>query len=268
MRARVLDAGLRPVPPGVPGELYVAGAGLARGYRGRPGLTADRFVADPAGPPGARMYRTGDVVRWAGGGELEFLGRADDQVKLRGFRVEPGEVEAVLARHPAVAQAAVVVREDRPGVKQLVAYVVSEAGSDTLRAFLAASLPDYLVPAAFVALDSIPVSANGKLDRRALPAPATPVAEHVEPATDTERALAAIWAGVLGADRVGAEDSFFALGGDSLKSLDIAAKASALFAVRITPADVLTARTVAGLAGTVEELILGELESLASDQES
>ncbi len=265
MVARVLDPDLRPVPPGVPGELYLAGAGLARGYRGRPGLTADRFL--PA-PGGQRMYRTGDVVRWTGTGTLEFLGRADDQVKLRGFRVEPGEVEAVLARHPAVAQAAVVVREDQPGLKQLVAYVVSEAGQDTLRDFLADRLPDYLVPSAFVALDRIPVSANGKLDRKALPAPAAPETGYVEPETETEQALAAIWAEVLGVERIGVEDNFFALGGDSLRSLHIAAKAGALFAVRLTPADVLTARTVAGLAGTVEELILGELESLASETEA
>ncbi|MGA6168322.1 non-ribosomal peptide synthase/polyketide synthase [Amycolatopsis magusensis] len=267
VRAHVLDAGLRPVPPGVPGELYLAGAGLARGYRNRPGLTADRFIADPTGH-GGRMYRTGDLVRWTAEGTLEFLGRVDDQVKLRGFRVEPGEVEAVLARHPEVAQAAVVVREDQPGVKRLVAYVVSDTGEAALRAFLAGELPDYLVPSAFVALDRLPLSTNGKLDRRALPVPAAPETGHVEPDTETEQALAAIWADVLGTTPIGIEDSFFALGGDSLKGLHIAAKASALFAVRITPADVLTARTVAGLAGTVEELILGELESLASDQES
>ncbi|WP_455551124.1 non-ribosomal peptide synthase/polyketide synthase [Amycolatopsis azurea] len=263
--ARVLDPELRPVPPGVPGELYLAGAGLARGYRNRPGLTADRFLAAPGGE---RMYRTGDLVRWTGEGVLEFLGRADDQVKLRGFRVEPGEVEAVLARHPAVAQAAVVVREDNPGLKQLVAYVVSEVAEDVLRDFLAARLPDYLVPSAFVTLDRIPVSANGKLDRKALPAPVAPTTGHVEPETETELALAAIWADVLGVERVGAEDNFFALGGDSLRSLHIAAKAGALFAVRLTPADVLTARTVAVLAGTVEELILGELENLASETEA
>ncbi|MFI6303328.1 non-ribosomal peptide synthase/polyketide synthase [Amycolatopsis thailandensis] len=263
--ARVLDPQLRPTPPGVSGELYLAGAGLARGYRNRPGLTADRFLAAPGGE---RMYRTGDLVRWTGEGVLEFLGRADDQVKLRGFRVEPGEVEAVLARHPAVAQAAVVVREDAPGVKQLVAYVVSEAGHEVLRDSLAATLPDYLVPSAFVTLDRIPVSANGKLDRNALPAPAAPKTGHVEPETETERALAGIWADVLGVERIGVEDNFFALGGDSLRSLHIAAKAGALFAVRLTPADVLTARTVAGLAGTVEELILGELESLASETEA
>uniref|UniRef100_UPI003564551B non-ribosomal peptide synthetase n=1 Tax=Amycolatopsis kentuckyensis TaxID=218823 RepID=UPI003564551B len=268
VHARVLDADLRPVPPGVPGELCLAGAGLARGYRDRPGLTADRFVADPFGAPGERMYRTGDLVRWTAEGTLEFLGRRDDQVKLRGFRVEPGEVEAVLARHPEVAQAAVIVREDQPGTKQLVAYVVSDVDEATLREFLARTLPDYLVPTAFVALDRLPVSANGKVDRRALPAPAAPETRHVEPETETERALAGIWAEVLGVTRVGAEDSFYALGGDSLRSLQIAAQASALFDVRLTPADVLTARTVAGLAGTVEELILGELESLAFDQEA
>ncbi|WP_425426503.1 non-ribosomal peptide synthase/polyketide synthase [Amycolatopsis australiensis] len=268
VRARVVDPDLRPVPPGVPGELCLAGAGLARGYRDRPGLTADRFVADPAGAPGERMYRTGDLVRWSAGGTLEFLGRRDDQVKLRGFRVEPGEAEAALAAHPGVAQAAVVVREDRPGAKQLVAYVVSDVDAGVLREFLAGTLPDYLVPSAFVPLDRLPVSANGKLDRRALPAPAAPEAKHAEPETETERALAGIWAEVLGVERVGAEDSFYALGGDSLRSLHIAAKASALFDVRLTPADVLTARTVAGLAGTVEELILGELESLAFDQEA
>ncbi|MET9265068.1 non-ribosomal peptide synthase/polyketide synthase [Amycolatopsis sp. NPDC004079] len=267
-RARVLDADLRPVPPGVPGELCLAGAGLARGYRDRPGLTADRFVADPDGPPGERMYRTGDLVRWRADGTLEFLGRRDDQVKLRGFRVEPGEVEAVLAKHPDVAQAAVLVREDQPGAKQLAAYVVGAAGEHVLREFLARSLPDYLVPSVFVALDRLPVSANGKLDRRALPAPRAAETGHVEPRTETERALAGIWAEVLGADRVGTQDSFFALGGDSLRSLHISAKASALFDVRLTPADVLAARTVAALAETVEDLVLSELERLAAELES
>ncbi|WP_337824960.1 non-ribosomal peptide synthase/polyketide synthase [Amycolatopsis sp. A1MSW2902] len=267
-RVRVLDADLRPVPPGVPGELCLAGAGLARGYRDRPGLTADRFVADPEGPPGERMYRTGDVVRWRPDGALEFLGRRDDQVKLRGFRVEPGEVEAALARHPDVAQAAVLVREDQPGAKRLVAYVVSAAGEEALREFLARSLPDYLVPSVFVALDRLPVSANGKLDRRALPAPQSAESGHVEAATETERALAGIWAEVLGADRVGAQDNFFSLGGDSLRSLQISAQASALFDVRLTPADVMAARTVAALAETVEDLVLSELERLAAELES
>ncbi|MFI9009949.1 non-ribosomal peptide synthase/polyketide synthase [Actinosynnema sp. NPDC053489] len=270
MRTYVLDDRLRPVPVGVPGELYLAGAGLARGYLDRPGLTASRFVADPFGGPGTRMYRTGDVVRWLPRGVLEFAGRADDQVKLRGFRIELGEVEAVLGGHPDVAQLVVVAREDPPGVKRLVAYVVpADPGRAPdpadLAAFAGRHLPDYMVPSAFAVLDALPLSTNGKVDRAALPAPAetAPAARYVAPRTDTEQVLAGIWEDALGADRVGVEDDFFALGGDSMRSLLVTSRCRAAFDVPLTPHDVLTARTVENLARLVEEKILLELERVA-----
>ncbi len=272
MATYVLDDRLRPVPVGVPGELYLAGAGLARGYLDRPGLTASRFVACPFGAPGERMYRTGDVVRWLPDGVLEFAGRADDQVKLRGFRIELGEVEAVLGRHPGVAGLVVVVREDDHGGKQLVAYLVPadpgrEPDPSDLAAFAGRTLPDYMVPSAFVVLDALPLSANGKVDRAALPAPSAPVpaARYVAPRTDTEQVMAGIWAEALGVDRVGVEDDFTALGGDSMRSLLVTSRCRAAFDVPLTPHDVLTARTVAELSRLVEEKILLELERLALD---
>ncbi|MFD4668659.1 amino acid adenylation domain-containing protein [Lentzea sp. NPDC058450] len=272
MSAYVLDTRLRPVPVGVPGELYLAGAGLARGYLDRPGLTASRFTACPFGTPGERMYRTGDVVRWLPTGVLEFAGRADDQVKLRGFRIELGEVEAVFGRHPDVGGVVVVVREDQLGGKQLVAYLVpAETGRAPdpveVSAFAARSLPDYMVPAVVVVLDALPLSTNGKVDRAALPVPSAPVpaARYVPPATDTEEVMAGIWADVLGLDRVGVEDDFAALGGDSMRSLLVASRCRSAFDVSLTPHDVLTARTVAALAGLVEEKVLLELERVALD---
>jgi amino acid adenylation domain-containing protein len=227
-RVYVLDDRLGPVPPGVAGELYLGGIGLARGYLGRPGLTAARFVPDPfATGAGGRLYRTGDRVRWRNDGVLEFLGRLDQQVKVRGHRIEPGEVEGTLNGHPAVAAAVVVAREDRPGDRRLVAYVVSRPGQTAdpagLRGWLRERLPDYLVPATVVALDRLPLTATGKLDRRALPAPdyAAGRRAYVPPRTALERQVAAVWAQVLGVERVGLEDHFFDLGGHSLLLVEV-----------------------------------------------
>ncbi|MFE7646434.1 amino acid adenylation domain-containing protein [Streptomyces phaeoluteigriseus] len=248
----VLDDDLRPVPAGVTGELYVGGASLAHGYLGRPDLTAQRFVTDPYGPSGARMYRTGDLVRRRADGVLDYLGRADDQVKLRGFRIELAEVEAALAAHPEVDRAAVVVREDRPGDKRLVAYVVPAAGTTappaTLRSHVAGLLPDYMVPAAVVTLDGLPLTTNGKLDRRALPAPDyTDATRGRAPVTERERALCAVFGEVLGLDEVGADAGFFDLGGDSISSIQLVGRARAA-GLLLTAQDVFLHRTPAGLA--------------------
>jgi hypothetical protein len=217
-RAYVLDARQRPVPVGVPGELYLAGHGLARGYLGRAGLTAEKFVPDPFGAQaGARMYGTGDRVRWTSAGRLEYLGRQDAQVKVRGYRIELGEIETTLRRHPGVRDCVVVAREDAPGEKRLAAYVAGSAEVEALRAHLRQSLPEYMVPSAFVRMDALPLTPNGKLDRKALPAPEyVAAAASLPPRNELELRVAEVWKSVLGVPRVGVSDNFFDLGGTSL----------------------------------------------------
>ncbi|MGY5124147.1 amino acid adenylation domain-containing protein [Streptomyces nigrescens] len=260
LRVYVLGDRLELLPPNVPGEMYVAGAGLARGYLHRSALSAERFVADPFGPPGARMYRTGDVARWTADGRLEYLGRADDQVKVRGFRIELGEIEAAFESHAAVAQARVVVREDGPGEKRLVAYAVPEAGSGglpaagVLRAHVSGSLPDYMVPAAVVALDALPLTANGKLDHKALPAPEyTGSTTGRAPRTAREETLCRVFAEVLTVPQVGIDDSFFELGGDSISSIRLVSQARAA-GLEVTVRQVFQCRTAAALAAVATEI--------------
>ncbi|NUS62494.1 MAG: amino acid adenylation domain-containing protein, partial [Saccharothrix sp.] len=242
-RLHVLDAGLRPVPPGVVGELYIGGPGVARGYLRRPALTAGRFVADVSGPPGSRMYRTGDLVRWRPDGELEFVGRADHQVKLRGFRVELGEIEAQLRDHPDVEQAVVTAQEDR-----LVAYVVPPGDVPVLRQFLRDRLPEFMVPSVFVPLESLPLSVNGKLDRAALPAPDLASGGGRAPRTPQEELLCGLFAETLGVPKVGIDDDFFVLGGHSLLATRLTARIRATLGAELGLRTLFERPTVAELA--------------------
>jgi amino acid adenylation domain-containing protein len=256
VRLHVLDAALRPVPIGVAGELFIGGVGLARGYAGRAELTAERFVADPFAADGSRLYRTGDRARWRADGQVEYLGRLDAQVKVRGFRIEPGEVEAALTAHPAVASAVVTAAEGR-----LVAYLVP-VGLDTgipqagqLRGFLAGQLPDYMLPSVFVELTAIPLTPNGKVDRAALPAPDATRPQLADafaaPSTPAEELLAGIWAEVLGLERVGVYDDFFELGGHSLLATRVVSRIRAVFGVELPLANLFDYPTVAGLAASL-----------------
>ncbi|MCK9898326.1 non-ribosomal peptide synthetase [Frankia sp. AgB32] len=253
----VLDAGLQPVPDAVAGELYVGGEGLARGYFARPGLTAERFVASPFGPVGARLYRTGDLVRWTRKGELEFVGRMDAQVKVRGFRIELGEVEAAVASCPGLRETVVTVREDRRGDRYLASYSVPDpsdpADVDRIRAHAARRLPDYMVPAAFVLVDRLPLTRSGKVDRAALPAPVTATVGGRGPRNPTEAILCRVFAEVLGAESVGLDDNFFRLGGDSIMSMQVVSGAAAAGLV-LTVHDVFRHQTVADLASATAGL--------------
>ncbi|MEW5926734.1 MAG: amino acid adenylation domain-containing protein [Gemmatimonadota bacterium] len=268
-RVYVLDAGMQPVPVGVPGELYAGGAGVARGYLGHPAATAERFVPDPFGPgAGARLYRTGDRARWRADGAVEYLGRLDAQVKLRGFRVEPGEIEAALRRHPGVADCLVVAREDAPGERRLVAYVAGGADAEELREHLRASLPEYMVPGAFVVLESLPLTPNGKPDRRALPAPEQARAgdEYVAPRTQVEETVAGIWAEVLGLERVGVHDDFFRLGGHSLLIMRLIARVRRAFGVEISIHTVFAMPTLEALSAEIERLVYEDILAMPEER--
>ncbi|HWM94193.1 MAG TPA: non-ribosomal peptide synthase/polyketide synthase [Thermoanaerobaculia bacterium] len=262
-RAYVLDPWLERLPAGVPGELYLAGAGLARGYLGRPELTAERFVPDSfPSEPGARMYRTGDLVRWRADGELEYLGRLDHQVKVRGFRIELGEVEAALARQPGVESAVVLAREDVPGDKRLVAYVMASGGGSAadLRQGLQRDLPEPMIPSAFVFLESFPLTPHGKVDRKSLPSPdiSRPEtgADFVAPRTPLEEEVARVWRQVLGVDRVSVNDSFWNLGGHSLLATRVLSRIEAFFGVDLPLQALFASPTLAGFAVTVGEKVL------------
>ncbi|HEX4497848.1 MAG TPA: non-ribosomal peptide synthetase, partial [Thermoanaerobaculia bacterium] len=246
------------VPPGAPGEIHVGGAGLARGYLHRPGLTAERFVPDPfSGEPGARLYRAGDLARLLPGGDLEFLGRIDHQVKIRGFRIELGEIESALARHPGVRECVADVRELIAGERGIVAWWVPAAAAspdpDELRAFLRRSLPEYMLPAAFQPLAALPLTPSGKVDRRALPAPERAgLAASTPPATEVERALAELWRALLGVERVGREDDFFALGGHSLLATRLASRLRDRFQRELSAQLVFHSPTLSAMALAVE----------------
>jgi amino acid adenylation domain-containing protein len=271
-RVYVLDGNLELAPIGAIGELYVAGPRLARGYLNRPELTAERFIADPFGPSGTRMYRTGDLARWRRDGSLEFAGRADEQVKMRGFRIELGEIEAVLQQHPAVAQAAVILRGERQAERQLAGFVVRkennlEGGSSTLREYLRSRLPEYMVPKVIMEMESLPLTPNGKLDRRALariiPREQRDEKTYVAPRTPEEEALAKIWAELLQTEQVGIYDNFFELGGHSLLTLQLVSRIRSVFAVDVPVSALFKASTVARMAEHIEQ-VKGNLMNIKS----
>jgi hypothetical protein len=255
----------------VPGEIYVGGAGVARGYLHRPELTAERFIPHPfSSEPGARLYRTGDLARYLPEGELEYLGRIDNQVKIRGFRIELGEIEATLAEHPAVHEAVVMVREDVPGDKRLAAYVVPSPfeifDTNEVRGALFEKLPAYMVPTSFVMLDQLPLTPSGKLDRRALPAPELSgiqsEREYVAPRTEVEESLAGIWTRLLKVERVGVNDNFFELGGHSVLVTRMISEVNSIFQVDISLRIVFETPIISSIASEIEKAMAGHTKSL------
>jgi amino acid adenylation domain-containing protein len=264
----VLDSHLQPVPIGVPGELYIGGVQVGRGYLNRPELTAEKFILDPfRAVPGARLYRTGDLARYLPGGEIEYLGRTDHQVKIRGFRIELGEIEAVLGEHETIGQVVVMAREDIPGEKRLVAYIVPDGNqtpsASVLRQYLQAKLPEYMVPGAFIMLERVPLSPNGKIDRKALPAPVSirPVeSDYVAPGTEMERTIAVIWQEVLQLGRVGIHDNFFDLGGHSLRMAQVHRKLREKIQRDLSMLEMFKYPTINSLAQYLSE---GEKESIS-----
>lgn len=273
-QVHILDENLQAVPTGTPGELYIGGRGVARGYRNRPDLTAERFIPDPfTDVPGARLYRTGDLVRSRADGDLEFIGRIDQQVKIRGFRIELGEVEAVLGEHPEVRQAVVAARDDTSGGRSLVAYVVPAPGSqpatEELRNFLRMRLPDYMVPTAIVRLQALPLTTNGKVDRGALPALGADSAARdgglEAPRTLIEERLGGIVAALLKLEQVGMEENFFLLGGHSLLGAQLLARVNDVFGVAIPLRTLFDIPTISGLSAEIERLVLTKLEAMTEE---
>ena len=271
----ILDSEMRQVPTGTAGDLYIGGPGLARGYRNRPDLTAERFVSNPySEAPGERLYKTGDLARMLPDGQIAFIGRVDDQVKIRGFRVELSEITNTLSRHPAIRETVVIAREDKPGQKRLVAYVVLRPGiavtNAGLRHFLGQDLPDYMIPAAFVTMDSLPLGSSGKVDRSELPS----LAEgnilrdetFISPRNPTEEQIAAIIGELLGLERLGVNDNFFLLGGNSLLATQVIARVRESFDIEVTLLNVFDHPTVAGIAAVVEQLVIERVEALSEEE--
>jgi acyl-coenzyme A synthetase/AMP-(fatty) acid ligase/acyl carrier protein len=271
----LLDSQMQQVPPGSAGDLYIGGLGLARGYRNRPDLTAERFVTNPfSEAPDDRLYKTGDLARMLPDGQIAFIGRIDDQVKIRGFRVELSEITNALSRHPAIRETVVSAREDNPGQKRLVSYVVLRPGiavtNAGLRDFLSHDLPDYMMPAAFVTMDSLPLGPNGKVNRSELPSPADGNIlrdeNFISPRNATEEQIAAIIAELLGLERVGVNDNFFLLGGNSLLATQVIARVRVSFDVEVTLLNVFDNPTVAGIAAVVEQSVIEQVEALSEEE--